>query len=55
MQSDIKQQIITALLSGQRTVTINNIEIFLKSLKSDTRYRKEQAAEQQAIKILKAL
>lgn len=55
LQNNNKQNIITALLSGQKTITIDHIEIFLKPLKIDTRYRKEQAAEKQAIEILKIL
>lgn len=50
-----KQNIITALLSGQKKIMIDNIEIFLKPLKIDTRYRKEQAAEKQALEILKVI
>ncbi len=55
LQNNDRQNIITALLSGQKTIMINHIEIFLKPLKTDTRYRKEQAAEKQAIEILKIL
>lgn len=50
-----KQDIVSALLSGQSKVTVDGIEIFLKALKRDTRFNKEKEAKAQADKIIKSL
>lgn len=50
-----KEQIVGALLSGQSKIVLNNVEIILKPLDSDTRKRKEAAAAQQADEIIKVL
>lgn len=47
----------TALLSGQKTIRIANVEVHLKQweLKRDTTIRRRKQAEQNAIEILKIL
>lgn len=55
LPDDRENRIITALLSGQKTITIDRVEIFLKPLKRDTRWAQEMAAQKQAKELIKVL
>ncbi len=50
-----KEDIITALLSGQKGIVIDNIEITFKPLSIDTRWSKEKVALKQAEELIKIL
>jgi len=50
-----KQEIVSALLSGQRKVYIDGVEVILKELKRDTQKAKEKQAETMAAEIINAL
>lgn len=50
-----EQEIVTALLSGQRKVYIDGIEVMLKPLKRDTRFAKEREAKKVAKEIISIL
>lgn len=50
-----KQDIVSALMSGQTKITIDRVEVILKPLKRDTIKRKEKEAEKQADEIIKLL
>lgn len=55
IQDTRKQDIVTALMSGQSKVHIDGVEIILKELKRDTTKRKQREAEKQAEQIIKLL
>lgn len=48
-------QIVTALLTGQRSVTIKGVEVDLKPLPRDTQKQRERIAIKQAKEILKLI
>ena len=50
-----KQDIVSALMTGQRKIVIDGIEVLLQTLKRDTVKRKEIEANKQAEQILKLL
>ena len=50
-----KETIVSALLSGQKNVTIDGIEIILKPLKRDTQKNREREADKIASKLIKLL
>lgn len=50
-----EQDIVTALLSGQRKMYIDGVEIILKPLKRDTRFSKEREAKKFAKGIISIL
>ena len=50
-----KEQIVEALLTGQKMIIIDNVEIILNPLKRDTHKRKEAEAKVVAEQILKLL
>ena len=49
------EEIKMALLTGQRTVNLQGIEIHLKPLPRDTQKQRERLAEAEAKKIIKAI
>jgi hypothetical protein len=49
------EQIVTALMSGQKTLTLDNVEIHLEKLSHDTKRRKEIQANKMAEEILFAI
>lgn len=51
IEDDIKASIVTALLSGQKKLTVHGIEVILKPLKPNTSKRKELQAIEEADKI----
>tara|TARA_B110000014_G_C19844103_1_gene437547 strand:- start:468 stop:650 length:183 start_codon:yes stop_codon:yes gene_type:complete len=50
-----KEEIVTALLTGQKNIKLNGIEIILKPLKRDTTKRKRLEANNTADEILKLI
>ena len=50
-----QQDIATALLSGQKSITIDGVEFILKELKRDTRKNKEIEANKMAKEMLLVL
>ena len=50
-----KEEIVTALLTGQKKIKLNGIEIILKPLKRDTTKRKRVEAEKIAQSIIEVL
>ena len=50
-----KEEIVTALLTGQKKIKLNGIEIILKPLKRDTTKRKRLEANNTADEILKLI
>ena len=50
-----EEQIVTALLIGQRNIKLNGIEIILNPLKRDTPLNKMREAEAKAKEIVKLL
>jgi len=50
-----EEQIVTALLTGQRNIKLNGIEIMLNPLKRDTSLNKMREAEAKAKEIVKLL
>lgn len=50
-----KEKIVTALLSGQKKIKLNGIEIILNPLKRDTAKRKEIEANKMAEEIVKLI
>lgn len=48
-------QIITSLLTGQRTVILNGITIELQPLKRDTQPNREREAQKRAKEIIKLI
>jgi hypothetical protein len=52
----IEKELITAMLSGQRNLSLIDVEFeLLPVLKRDTRERKEQAAKEEAKKLIEIL
>ena len=50
-----KEKIVTALLTGQKKIKLNGIEIILNPLKRDTAKRKEIEANKMAEEIVKLI
>ena len=49
------EQVVTALMSGQKSLTLDNVEIHLEKLSHDTRKRKQAQAERMAEVILESI